>query len=34
MIAATATENGLPLSTANGKHFQNIKNLQLKLFKP
>lgn len=34
IIAATATENGLPLSTANGKHFKNIKNLQLKLFKP
>jgi hypothetical protein len=34
IIAATAIENNLPLVTSNEKHFKNIKNLVLKLFKP
>lgn len=34
LVAATATENCLPLSTGNGKHFRVIKDLTLKIFKP
>ena len=34
IIAATATEHNLMLSTSNGKHFKMIKDLKLKLFKP
>lgn len=34
VIAATATENNLALSTSNGKHFKVIKDLQIQLFKP
>lgn len=34
MIAATAIENGFPLSTANAKHFKPIKELDLVIFKP
>lgn len=34
IIAATAVENNLTLSTGNKKHFKNIKGLTLKLFKP
>lgn len=34
IIAATAIENGLTLSTANGKHFKPIKELDLTIFKP
>lgn len=34
VIAATATENGLPLATGNGKHFKAIKELELRIFKP
>jgi len=34
LIAATATENNLILSSGNGKHFRVIKDLKLKLFKP
>jgi len=34
IIAATATENNLPLVTANAKHFKPIKDLNLKIFKP
>lgn len=34
IIAATATENGMPLLTGNSKHFKSIKELELKLFKP
>lgn len=34
IIAATAIENNLTLSTSNQKHFKNIKDLQIKLFKP
>lgn len=34
IIAATATENGCSLATANLKHFKNIKNLELHAFRP
>ncbi len=34
IIAATGTENGMPLSTGNAKHFKPIKELELKVFKP
>ncbi len=34
IIAATAIENQLPLSTANIKHFRPIKELQIQRFKP
>ena len=34
IIAATATENNLPLITANSKHFKPINDLNLKIFKP
>jgi len=34
IIAATAVEHNMPLSTGNGKHFRNIKDLDLKIFKP
>ncbi len=34
IIAATATENGLPLTTANLKHFKLVKELDLRIFKP
>lgn len=34
IIAATATENGMPLSTGNAKHFKIVKELELKVFKP
>ena len=34
LIAATAVENNLPLSTGNRKHFRPIRELQLKVFKP
>lgn len=34
LVAATATENRLPLITGNGKHFRTIKDLSLKIFKP
>ena len=33
IIAATATENGMPLSTGNAKHFKSVKELELKVFK-
>jgi predicted nucleic acid-binding protein len=33
IIAATATENGLPLVSGNAKHFRPVKDLQLKIFK-
>ncbi len=34
IIAATAVENNMTLSSSNGKHFKMIKELRLKLFKP
>jgi predicted nucleic acid-binding protein len=34
IIAATAVENHLTLSSANAKHFRPIKGLDLKVFKP
>ena len=34
IIAATATEHGLTLCTANTKHFKPIKELRLKVFRP
>ncbi len=34
IIAATATENNLPLATSNVKHFKEIKDLTLKKFTP
>ena len=34
IIAATATEHGLPLATGNARHFRPVKGLELKIFKP
>lgn len=34
IIAATATENGMPLTSSNAKHFKPVKELELKVFKP
>jgi predicted nucleic acid-binding protein len=34
LIAATAIENSLPLTSANKKHFKPIKELSLHTFKP
>jgi predicted nucleic acid-binding protein len=34
IIAATATENSTSLISANFKHFKNIKNLDLRIFRP
>lgn len=34
IIAATAVENNLHLSTSNRKHYKEIKDLQLKVFSP
>ncbi len=34
IIAATAVENNLPLATGNGKHFRQVKDLEVKLFRP
>ena len=34
IIAATAIENNLELATSNKKHFKNINELQLNVFKP
>lgn len=34
IIAATATEHNLVLSTSNKKHFKLIKDLQIKVFSP
>jgi predicted nucleic acid-binding protein len=34
LIAATATENNMPLCSSNAKHFKPIKDLRLKVFRP
>jgi len=34
VIAATAVENNMPLTSSNAKHFRVIKDLQLQIFKP
>jgi predicted nucleic acid-binding protein len=34
IIAATATENGMPLATGNAKHFKSVKELEIKVFRP
>lgn len=34
IIAATASESGMPLATGNAKHFKVVKELELKVFKP
>ncbi len=34
IIAATAVENNMSLSSSSAKHFKVIKDLQLKVFKP
>jgi hypothetical protein len=34
IIAATATENGLTLCTANAKHYKPIRELKLRVFRP
>ena len=34
IIAATASENGMPLATGNAKHFKVVKELELKVFRP
>jgi len=34
IIAATAVEHGIPLVSANAKHFKIIKELDLRIFKP
>lgn len=34
LIAATATENGATLCTANQRHFRAIKDLDLRVFRP
>ncbi|EHQ52628.1 hypothetical protein ECTPHS_08056 [Ectothiorhodospira sp. PHS-1] len=34
MIAATAMELGLPLLTANDRHYRHIDGLQIELFRP
>jgi len=34
IIAATAVENNLPLTSGNAKHFKAVKDLQLKVFRP
>jgi predicted nucleic acid-binding protein len=34
IIAATATENSLPLCSGNAKHFSAIQELKLKVFRP
>jgi len=34
IIAATASENGMPLATGNAKQFKIVKELELKVFRP
>jgi len=34
IIAATASENGMPLATGNARHFKVVKELELHVFRP
>jgi len=34
LIAATASENGMPLTTSDAKHFKVVKELELTIFRP
>jgi predicted nucleic acid-binding protein len=34
IIAASASENGMPLTTGNARHFKVVRELELKIFKP
>ena len=34
IIAATASENNMPLATGNAKHYKVVKELALKVFRP
>ena len=34
IIAATAVENNLPMTSCNAKHFKAVKELQFRVFKP
>jgi len=34
LIAATAVENGVPLTTANQRHYKAIRDLDMKVFRP
>ena len=34
LVAATAVENNISLTTSNAKHFRPLKDLSLKIFKP
>jgi len=34
IIAATASENSMPLAAGNARHFKAVKELELKVFRP
>ena len=34
LIAATAAENGMPICTANDRHYKKIASLTIKRFRP